>query len=224
MSNKLYNTLKDLKKAEILRMARFTCEHGHSGVSHPECYKKALKIENRIGILDIECSGLKANFAKILSYCIKDYHGNILGRALTKEECLGKVKDQKLIEELIVDMKKFDRIVTFYGTKFDLPFIRTRAVHFDIEFPSFGELRHTDLYFIIKHKFKLHSSRLQSACDFFNIPSKEHKLDSKNWENALCGEKEALKYVLEHNKEDVISTEMLFDKVINFTKIKDTSI
>jgi uncharacterized protein YprB with RNaseH-like and TPR domain len=224
MSNKVYNALKDLKKDEILRMAKFTCEHGHSGVSHPECYRKAIKRDYKIGILDIESSGLKANFAKILSYCIKDYHGKILGRALTPKECLGSDKDKILIEELVEDMKKFDRIVTFYGAGFDIPFIRTRAVHHGIDFPSFGELHHTDLYFVIKHKFKLHSSRLQSACDFFNIPSKGHKMDWKVWEEAMCGEKKALDFILTHNKEDVISTELLFDKVINFTKIKETSI
>lgn len=224
MSTKLYNVLKDLKKEDILKRAKYICEHGHNGLSHPQCYVNNIQGGERIGILDIECSGLKASFAKILSYCIKEYDGPIIGRALTTQEVRGKEKDSTLIKELVTDMGKFDRLVTFYGSRFDIPFIRTRAVHFGIDFPSFGEIVHTDIYDIIKHKFKLHRSSLEASCEFFDIPAKGHRLSPEIWDDCTIGEKKALEYVLEHNKEDVISTELLFKRVMPYTKIKKTSI
>ena len=213
-----------MKKEDILKMSSKCCPHGHNYLSHPQCYVKELGKTEKIGILDIEASGLKASFAKVLSYCIKEVDGPILGRSLTTKESRSKVKDSDLIRELVADMAKFDRIVTYYGAGFDIPFIRTRAVHFNIPFPSFGEISHTDLYFVIRFKFKLHRNSLQAAAEFFDIPAKGHRLDPEIWDSCVSGDQKALDYVLTHNKEDVITTEALFKKVAPYTRIKKTSI
>jgi len=224
MSTKLYNALKNMRKDEILKRANFLCEHGHNGLSHPQCYQLATNGPEKVGILDIECSGLKADFGLVLSYHFRDLNNKCCGRSLTTDEIRGKSKDMDLIQDCINDMKQYDRLVTYYGTRFDIPFIRTKATHYKLEFPSFGELTHTDLYFIVKHKFKLHRNSLQAACDYFYIPSNGSRLNSEIWTDALVGDKKALDYVFKHNMEDTDSTLKLFNKISNYTRIKNTSI
>ena len=57
---------------------------------------------------------------------------------------------------------------------------------------------------------------MDDACRFFGIPSKATPLNPDIWQDALCGEKKAIDYILQHNKEDVISLEKLWKKVIDY--------
>jgi len=224
MSKKLHYILQGLKKDDILKMATQKCEHGHSLFEHPNCLEKQLKGGERIGILDIECSNLNASFGYIISYCIKELDGSIIERVITQKEILSGEMDKPLVAQLIEDMKKFTRVITYYGKRFDIPFIRTRAVLHNLDFPLYKAINHTDVYFTMKHKFKIHSNRLEAVCEFFGIPAKAHKLKPDVWQQAMAGSKKSLDYILEHNREDVISTEELYKKITGFSPIHNTSI
>jgi hypothetical protein len=85
-----------------------------------------------------------------------------------------------------------------------------------------------DTHPILRNKFKLHSNRLETACDFFNIPAKQHKLNPDVWLKMITGNKklmsEAISYILQHNAEDVLSLEKLWKKISKFTRLGKTSI
>jgi len=220
---KLHYILQRLKKDDILKLASQRCEHGHTLFEHPACLEKELKSE-RIGILDIECSNLNASFGYIISYCIKELDGKIIERVITEQEIRSGIMDKDLVQNLIDDMMKFSRVITYYGKRFDIPFIRTRAVFHNLEFPLYQALHHTDIYFTMRHKFKLHSNRLETVCEFFGIPAKQHKLKPDIWQAAMAGNKSALLYILQHNREDVNSTETLYKKLLGFSPVHNTSI
>jgi uncharacterized protein YprB with RNaseH-like and TPR domain len=205
---------RTLKKDELLDRLGFRCIHRHNGLSHPECYEQDRKKGERIGYLDIESSGLQADFAIVLSYCIKEQDGKILSRVITDKEMKDGTFDRDLLKQCVEDMRRFDRLVYHYGDKFDIPVLRTRCVYWGLDFPLQKEIKGTDTYPILKYKFKLHSNRLESACTFFNIPSKGHRLEPNIWIKALSGDKKSLDYILTHNKEDVIALEELY-KLIN---------
>lgn len=215
--------LTNLKKSEIVTRAHFRCKHGHNGLAHPSCYVESTG-GPKIGFLDIEASNLKANFGIILSYCIKEENGGIIKNVITPEELANGTFDKRLVKELCRDLREFDRVVTYYGSGFDLPFIRTRAIFHKEDFPVYGEIKHTDLYMIVKKKLNLHSKRLGVACDFFGIAAKEHPLKPDVWLSCLSGNKKALAFVLKHNEEDVISTEDLYHRIKDYGRITDTSI
>ena len=223
MSKRLYNVLRSLTKDEILKLSLKRCTHGHTFIEHPKCFERDTKIE-RIGFLDIEASNLKADFGYVISYCIKELDGPIDERLITEKELRSKTKDKDLIEQLISDMRKYTRIITYYGSGFDIPFIRTRATMWELEFPLHREMYHTDAYFIIRNRFNLHRKKMETACSFFNIPCKQHPIVPGLWQDAMTGQKEALQYILEHNREDVISLELLFKRIENYTGINKTSI
>lgn len=219
--------LNQLKATELRWMATHNCEHGHKFITHPKCYERFKangEPVERIGFYDIETSNLNADFGLMLSYAVKERKGNVQHGLITPEELNSPAQDSRLVRELITILQTYDRIVGFYSRKFDLPYIRTRAMAHDIHFPGFGEIKHTDLWAWVKFKMKLHSNRLAVAAPFLNIPAKGHQLNGKIWTRALAGHKPSLKWILEHNIEDVHSTEQLFERLLPFNRLTNTTI
>ncbi len=216
-----------LKKKEIVWLSRHRCKkHGHSFLEHYNCYLRENPLNERIGSFDIETSSLNAVYGYVFSYCIKEHGGGLFGRVVTRSEILSYVFDKNLINEMMQVLKKFDRLIVYYGKdrRHDIPFIRSRAVLYNLEFPEYGEINITDVYDIIRGKFRLHNNRLGTICDYLDIEAKVHKLTPKIWCYASAGHTPSLKHIFEHNKEDVISLEKLYNKVINFSAKRDCSL
>lgn len=223
-ANELYSLLRGLSKGEILKLSRQYCVHRHTVLAHPECLRSNQLLTERIGFLDIEASSLNMNYGIIHSYCIKELNGRITERVVTKKEILSQAFDKELMRQFCQDIRKFDRVVTFYGWRFDLPAVRTRAVRWGLDFPLYSEVRHTDVWKIMRDKFKLSSNSLRTCCQFFGIKAKNHPLNPEIWMAAMVGDEKALHYILEHNREDVRSTEELYKKVMLYVPQTKTSI
>jgi hypothetical protein len=176
------------------------------------------------GIVTHNTSNLKATYGIVFSYCIKEHSGQIISNSVTPKELKDGSYDKRLMQDFYSDAKKFDKLIGYYSSRFDIPFLRSRAVFHNLKFPLYQEIKHTDLYLIIKHRFNLHSKRLGVVCEFFHIPSKDHKMNSHVWFRAMQGDQKALDYIVVHCKEDVISTELLWNKVCDYSRITDTSI
>jgi len=208
----------NMKKSELLDLFRGRCKHGHLYAEHPACYVKEKKNKVKIGYLDIETSNLTADFGIMLSYAIKERGKNkIYCGTITKKEIESGELDKNLVKKCIDDMNKFDIIMGYYSTKFDIPFLRSRAMYWGLDFPVYGELQHKDVWYMVRAKMRLHSSRLETACKHLGIKGKTH-LDGLYWIKALSGDDKALEYILDHNKKDVIILEKLHDKIKDFVK------
>lgn len=209
--------------AELKARLRYVCRHRHHGLDHPQCYE-AVNPGERIGFLDIEATSLNASFGYMLSYCIKRQGGEILKRPISPGDIRGKKYDKAICKQFLEDLSEFDRFVTYYGTGYDLPFLRTRCLTHDLDFPPMGSLFHTDLYYAVRNKLKLYRNRMEVACQQFGIESKGHRLTPSVWHDAQTGDKKAIDYVLQHNVEDVISLEALWDKMQGHFKTNKTSV
>jgi len=223
--------ISTLKKDEIIRRSKWKCKHGHNALDHPNCYEEKFGREIKIGFADIEASNLTATFGICYTYCIKELDGKIIKRAISLDDLHTAEFDKNLIARFIEDAKEFSHLIWHYGgfnRSFDTPFLRTRAVKWGLPFPEHKCMYVADTYPILRNKFKLHSNRLETACDFFDIPSKEHKLNSDIWLLMITGNKKlmqkALNYILLHNEEDVLSLEKLWKKISPFTRLGKTSI
>lgn len=207
-----------LKKDEIVWLGTHRCRHRHTYLEHYNCFIEENPTKSKIGFFDIETSNLAADFGIMLCYCIKEagtdtiYHGVLKSNEARHETS----PDKRIVSHCINDLLKFDLIYTFYGSKFDLPFLRTRAISLGIDFPVYGSVKHKDVYFIIKNKFRLHRNRLEVACNELLGESHKTHFDGNMWRRALQGNAEALSYILEHCKADVIDLENLTYKIINF--------
>lgn len=216
--------IANCKKDEIVDRFNFTCVHGHNGLSHPNCYDQNNNIKKKIAFLDIETTNLKANWGFVFSYCLKEENGELIKRVLTSKEIKSGIYDKELLTQFCKDVRKFDRTIGYYSARFDVPFLRTRCVYYGLDFPIYKEVKHTDLYDIIKRKFCLHSKRLQVVADFLGIESKKHPMNPSVWFKAMAGDEKALNWIITHNIEDVHTTEELWIKVNNYARITDTSI
>lgn len=219
-----------MKLDEIRKAAAYRCKHGHTGLEHYDCYLRDTDQSTapKVGFLDLETSNLDANFGILLTYAIKDQAtGNILCDCLNKDDIemyAPDKSDARIIENLVEDVKKFDRIVTFYGKRFDVPFMRTRALIDGVPFPFFGTIKHDDVYFWAKFKLKLNSNRLEVvARTLFGETEKNH-IEYKYWVGGTRGDEESLEYILDHNIRDVNELERVYEVLVDYARRQDSSI
>ena len=235
MMRELYWKLKNMSKDSILNLAKKKGEDGKY-VLELRCNPKEVDglVGERIGFLDIETTDLKSDYGIILCYCIKDansdkiYHDIITPEDIKKyssknREIMAK-EDTRVIKSLVRDLANFDRVVTHFGSIFDLPFIRSRAIMCGVDFPTYGVYVQTDTWRILKNKFNLSRRSLENSCrQLLGKTNKDHlSLSIKH--GCIRGEAWALKDTLEHCKKDVIDTESLFNTIAPFARQTKTSI
>lgn len=230
------------------------CVHGHTFKRHPACFakgkvriskkkKEAQQPEQKtwykeekltVAYLDIESDGLKADFSTMLSWCIKPRDGKVVSDAITKEELFNGDTDRRIVRSCIDEMLKYDIIVTYYGTGFDIPFLRAKALHYGMEFPDFTVsssttktgtttyksepiIYHFDLYFIVKSKFCISSKSLDNICDWLGIDGKT-PLEKNVWRRGKYGDPQAIALILVHNKMDCVILEKLHKRIESLSK------
>ncbi len=203
------------------------CKHRHLYCEHPSCFRKEILEKDGDfveGYLDIETTGFEANYHHMLTYVIK-----VKGKkqyytaSITKEDLDKGIFDKRICEQLVEDLSHFDLIYTYYGTGFDIPFMRSRCMYYGITFPEFGTLQHKDLYYVTKRLLKLNRGSLAAATRFLGIDGKNHVL-GEEWMLARIGNKKGLKYVMEHNILDCDILEKLHEKLENYFKKKSKTV
>jgi len=213
-------------------MIELRCIHRHTIDEHPKCFERGLirgiKDEKdwitktgkawytypgyKIGYVDIETDGLDADFGMMLSWCIKEKGGNTTHSVITKEELFSGEFDRRLVSDLIDEMSTYRILVGYYSDRFDIPFIRAKALHYGLDFPGYGDLYAWDLYFTVKSKIKISRRSLDNVCNYLGIAGKT-PIDKEVWRRAKYGDEKALEQVLSHNIADVEITEKLHDRL-----------
>lgn len=219
--------LAKMKKDEIIWMNNHHCKHKISYLQHPNCYKVECPDKQRVGILDIEASQLKADWGIVLCVSIRDLNSDKKWvRTITKKELFSDDMDKALVKDVIKEIRNYDRLIGYYisNMRFDIPFLRTRAVHHGLDFPGFGELVVEDLFPVIKYKFQLSRNRLDNACRTLLGDSKKTHWAGKYWLKALQGDATALKYIENHCEIDTAETKRLYMKVYNYSRRNNASI
>jgi uncharacterized protein YprB with RNaseH-like and TPR domain len=218
--------LNRLKKDEILWLYNHRCEHSKRFTEHPACYKGELAIPEKIGFIDIETTGLQAQFGYIFCFSLKELDGKIVHRLITPQEIRTYKFDKGVIIDFLKAIKGYDRLVGYYSkdNRFDMPFLRTRALKWGLDFPGWRDILFTDVYDLIRPKLKLNRNRMEVACELLGIPSKQHRLTPEVWQRAQAGSPKALAYILKHCDEDVVSLEALYKRVKGFGRPSRVSI
>jgi len=225
------------------------CIHRHRWPSHKSCFLKGrilqnserkytpwfIKDEDKVGYLDIETDGLLVDFSTMLSWCIKRKDGPVICDYITKKELFDLKFDERLVRSCIEELKNYDIIVTYFGTRFDNSFLRAKALHYNIPFPGFvseviinknkkevykanAELYHFDLFYLVKSKLgSLSRKSLDNVCDYLGIDGKT-PLRKSTWRLAKYGDPKAIEEVVAHNKADVIILEELHKRLYSFSK------
>jgi len=181
--------------------------------------------EERIGFLDIEATHLKANIGQTISWAVKPLDKPEKFAGWTRKEATDWYKmDRRIMKELIEELKEYDLVCTYFGTGFDIKFLRTRAMILQLKgFPTFGQLKHYDIYFSVKNKMSLHSNRLAVATQTLGIEGKT-PLPPEIWGPGRLGYPDAMKLIEEHNREDVKILEGLYKEILPYVQVLRKSI
>ncbi len=177
----------------------------------------------KIGFLDIETTDLAANHGFMLSWFMKvedekrPRHGII-----TPKECTDpKLRDKRIVTELLEAIQDVHIVATFYGTGFDIPYMRSRALFWDLPFPEYGSIYHFDLFYRARSNLRLHRRNLGAVSRFLRLQGKtgeKDNVDIELWMEAGYGDKTALGFIVEHNKKDVEILQNLFQKLEPYSK------
>ena len=217
-----------LNKGQVNYLATHYCKHGHSYLEHYNCYLRENPSPEKVGYFDIETftSNFYADRGLMLCYCIKPGDGGkILGRSITPEEIFNRKagRDKPIIKECIDNLLKFDRIYTWYGSGFDIPWLRGRALKHKLDFIGHGERFHKDLYYVGR-KFKYASKSLDNMARQLLGSSRKTRFDYDSWLDALLGDKKQLKKILEHCQYDVMDLADIHKVLEPYYVERDTSI
>lgn len=218
-----------LTKAEIVYLGSHTCKaHRHSYLQHYNCYLTEAPNKEKTAIIDIETSNLKADYGIILTWCVKPLGESKIEEGIITVADIKKGRhgdeDRRVTKELIEVMQKYDKLIGYYSKRFDLPYIRTRALNMGLDFPFFGSIQHVDVYDIVKNRFNMSRKTQENACRQLLGETEKDHVKGNIWRDAARGDQKALKYVIEHNRKDVRDLEKLYIKVRDYARRHDVSI
>ena len=167
---------------------------------------------------DIETSNLRADFSIILSAVIKPFGcAPMVFRADGYPEWkTDRANDSGITKDIAEELAKHAIIITHYGQRFDIPFLRAKMVKHNL--PVLPLMFGIDTWRIAKNNFAVSSRRLQTLVSFFDIGEKGG-VDGGLWMDAAYnGSKEALDEIVKHNLIDCEVLEKLGCISFPFTK------
>lgn len=110
--------------------------------------------------------------------------------------------DREIVRRMSDVIRAHDVIVAHNGTRFDLPYLRTRALAWGL--PPLLEVKIVDPCTIAWRKFKLRSNSLGVVADHLGIRDKKTPLDMSLWMDAtLNGNRKAMDNIVEHCEADI---------------------
>lgn len=228
MSKPTISNILKASPADLVWLRDHRCqEHGHRYLSHFSCFLKDEGIEEKVGFMDIECSNLQPGFGIVLTWAIMDRKSkNVTCGVITKKELFSSDEDKKLIARGITEMRRYDRLVLHYGrnTKFDIPFLRTRAIMHGLDFPKPKEIWITDTHDICKQVLKVHSRRQNVIAETLFGETIKTRIDHKCWRKALQGDPDSLKYIVDHNIKDVKELARIYEAMVPYYRVSHSSI
>lgn len=124
--------------------------------------------------------------------------------------------DSMVLKDFLEEIKYADGLITQNGKKFDVPFLQTRLLLNNLE--TIADLRHADTRFLAR-KLKLSSKSLKRMG---YLLGDEKKSDSGGWETWCdiyfndCDK--AKRHMVKYCKQDVVTTESVFNKLKRFAK------
>lgn len=168
-------------------------------------------VKPRIWCWDLETSSLNANGGFIIAASVVDVSKPTkVIRSFRVDDYDGWAVDPWNDRELVRDLSSFlgtaDTWITYYGKRFDAPFLSTRIVYwrskgFKLDFLE--TVPHIDLYDTAKRRLRLHSNRLQVVSTLLGHGDKT-PLDLPVWIKAAGGHKLSIDYIAKHCDKDSI--------------------
>lgn len=176
--------------------------------------------DSSFAMFDIEASNLDADFGEVLCACIRPIGGpttTIRLPSFRAGDPWRLVNDTEIVGAIRDELAKYDYVVTWYGTRYDMPYLATRLMAAKED--RLGYLRHIDLYYQARFKLKLHSNRLASVGDFMFGKTKKDSIVGPIWLAALRGDTASMDYIVKHCEKDVVELERVWRELGSYVDV-----
>lgn len=168
----------------------------------------------KILIWDIESTHLKADWATLLCIGWK-WYGDREVHVPSLMDYKGWTKDvtddRKLITEFHKIMSEADMLVTYFGKGFDIKMIQSKFLEYGL--PVLPNIPHVDLFFTVKANMTLTRKSMDNVARYLDLDNEKNHVSGKIWKRAMAGHADAIKYVIEHCRMDVLVLEELYTKL-----------
>lgn len=105
-----------------------------------------------------------------------------------------------------------DVLVTYNGKRFDTPHLRREFLLAGLEPPApFAEV---DLYQVVRNRFRFPSNKLDYVVQALGLGEKASHEGHDLWVKCLAGDDAAWRRMARYNKQDVVITERLYERLI----------
>ena len=104
-----------------------------------------------------------------------------------------------------------DVLVTYNGKRFDTPHLRREFLEAGLAPPS--PFREVDLCQVVKSRFRFPSNKLDYVAQTLGLGSKLKHEGHGLWVKVLAGDEQAWRRMARYNKQDVVLTEQLYDRL-----------
>ncbi len=167
----------------------------------------------KIGVLDIETTGLWADFGYVLCAVLKDIETNKYEIfRLDEMPSYRKVKnlenpeswrriDRELLQKIREKYEEYDIIVHFNGRNFDIKFLNTRLIKNNL--PILPDMKQLDIFQIAKCRLRLRSKSLDDLKEFLEVDDERRGHQWEYWQMAAARIKAGHDFVVEHCMKDV---------------------
>lgn len=167
-------------------------------------------------LLDIETTGLKADYGLVLAIGVREFTAH--GRPEPVRQFHVDIRDIKLerserrmLREFRAFMNGRGGIVTYNGTRFDVPFLQARFMAQGI--PLLPKLRHLDLFYTVKNtvRYTVTSRRAKYIQALFRVGDPRAPLKDSSemmtWLRATFSrDRAAFQRILDHNENECLSS------------------
>jgi len=164
----------------------------------------------RVLLWDIETDGLQADRIVCIGYKFLGEREVHMLKA-TDYPRDGLWCDKGLIDAFVKVFEECDYHVTWYGSRFDEPVLKTRMIAHEM-LPLMPK-PHVDLWKAVRYRFRLYSNRLQAWQDHLGLREDKTPVKPSVWIKARYGDAKALEYIYEHCHFDVLVLEKAFKRV-----------
>lgn len=131
-----------------------------------------------------------------------------------KKQC-----DKELLKVFIKVLNDADEIVAHNGDRFDIKWIRTRALYHGLEMrPHYNSI---DTLKLCKTYLSLPSNKLSEVARYYNLTAKLDPGGLQTWIDIVINkDKEAMKIMLHYCDGDIVTLKKVYEKIRVYTKPK----
>lgn len=128
-----------------------------------------------------------------------------------------KQNDYKAIKKFIEVANNSDVLVAHNGDRFDIPWIRTRALYHRLEWPP--KPISTDTLKRARGNFRFNSNKLDYIAQYLNVGKKIDTGGFQLWKDVIDGKEEALEKMVDYCKQDVVILEKVHEIIQNYVPV-----